>query len=269
MAKIALSIFMALMLPGTVLADSSYFRGTRAGWGLTEQVFGKGRYKKQNLFIVVGVRPTTAALRTISGWKSKTTYFQDLGEGADTFGEQMSKSATSVPDNGSDAAKSVADLFVDPVREISDFNLITPVTIVFKTAVNILRVGWNSAMVVAEPVARVGYGTIALVGAPFIKPVTYTGVALIYSGTALSGYGSSAAAGAVMTAATGTVLALDIATAPAVAVYEAFQPGTAAGTETEPIDDGVDTPEADEPGLAAEEVSPPGSSPDDSMTSWP
>lgn len=268
MARIALSIFMALLLPGTVLADSSYFRGTRTGWGLTGQVFGEGYYKKQNLFIIVGVKPTRAALRNISGWKSRTTYFQDLGEGVDTFGEQMSKSATSIPDNGSAAGKSIADLFVDPVREMSDFNLITPVTIVFKTAVNILRVGWNSAMVVAEPVARAGYGTVALAAAPFIKPVTYTGVALIYSGTALYGYSSSAAAGAVLTAATGTVLALDVATTPAVALYEAFQPATVGGTEAMPEDDGEDAPKADEPGIVAEDVSPP-DFPDDSMASRP
>lgn len=245
MVKIVLLIFMALMLPGTVLADSSYFRGTRTGWSLTEQVFSEGRYKKQNLFIVIGTKPTAAALRTISGWKSRTTYLQDLGEGVDTFGEQMSKSATSIPDNCSDAGKSVADLFADPVREIRDFNLITPATIVWKTAVNVLRIGWNSAMVVAEPVVRFGYGTVALVGSPFIKPVTYSGVALVYSGTALYGYSSSAAAGAVMTAASGTVLALDVASTPAVAAYEAFQPDTAADTETVQEDDEDDNSEAD------------------------
>lgn len=230
MVKIVILVFMTLMLPGNVLADSSYFRGTRTGWNLTEQVFGEGCYKEQNLFIVIGAKPTTAALRTISGWKSRTTYLQDLGQGVDTFGEQMSKSATSIYENGADAGKSVADLFVDPVMEIRGFNLITPATIVWKTAVNVLRVGWNSAMVVAEPVVRVGYGTVALVGAPFIKPATYTGVALIYSGTALYGYSSSVAAGAVMTAASGTVLVLDVASTPAVAVYEAFQPETTAAS---------------------------------------
>lgn len=246
MVKIVLMIFITLMLPGAVLADNSYFRGTQTGWSLTGQVFGDGRYKSQNLFIVIGAKPTASALRTISGWKSRTTYLQDLGEGVDTFGEQMSKSATSIPGNFSDAGKSIADLFVDPVSEISDFNLISPVTIVLKTAVNALRVGWYSAMVVVEPVARVGYGTVALVGAPFVKPATYTRVALLYSGTALYGYGSSAAAGAVMTAATGTVLALDVASTPAVALYEAFQPESAACTETMPENNEDYTPEEDE-----------------------
>lgn len=252
MVKIVLPILMALMLPGNVLAESSYFRGTRTGWRLTEQVFSEGCYKGQNLFIVIGAKPTTAVLRTISGWKSRTTYLQDLGEGVDTFGEQMSKSATSIYDNGSDAGKSVADLFVDPVMEIRDFNLITPVTIVWKTAVNVLRVGWNSAMVVVEPVVRVGYGTVALVGSPFIKPVTYTGVALIYSGTALYGYGSSAAAGAVMTAASGSVLALDVASTPAVALYESFQPDNSVDMKAVPGDDEDDGPEADESDKVAE-----------------
>jgi hypothetical protein len=252
MVKIALMVCLALMVPGAALADSSYFRGTRTGWGLAEQVFGEGRYKKQNLFIVIGAGPTTAALRTISGWKSETTYFQDLGEGVDTFGEQMSKSATSIPDNCSDVGKSVADLFVDPVKEIRGFNLITPATIVYKTAVNALKIGWNSAMVVAEPAVRAGYGTVALVGAPFIKPATYTGVALIYSGTALYGYGSSAAAGVVMTAATGTVLALDVASTPVVAAYGAFQPDTVAGTETVPDEGGDNAPEEDEEPISGE-----------------
>lgn len=246
MVKIVLLVFMALMLPVTVLADSSYFRGTRTGWSLTEQVFGEGRYKNQNLFIVIGAKPTTAALRTISGWKSRTTYLQNLGEGVDTFGEQMSKSATSISDNCSDAGNSVVDLFADPVREISDFNLITPAMIVLKTAVNILKVGWNSAMVVAEPVVRVSYGTVALVGSPFIKPVTYTGVALIYSGTALYGYSSSVVAGTVMTVASGTVLALDVASTPVVAVYEAFQPDTAADKKTVPVNEGDNNSEVDE-----------------------
>lgn len=246
MAKIVLLILMALLLPETVLADSGYFRGTRTGWNLAEQVFGEGRYKKQNLFIIIGAKPTTDALRNISGWKSRTTYLQDLGKGVDTFGEQLSKSATSIPDNCSDAGNSIADLFVDPATEMRDFNLITPATIVYKTVVNVLRVCWNSVIVVAEPVARAGYGTVALVGAPFIKPVSYAGVALIYSGTALYGYGSSAAAGAVMTAASGAVLALDVASTPAVAAYGAFQPNTAADTETVPEDNGDDHSEADE-----------------------
>jgi len=250
MAKIAFMIAMVLMVPGMVLAESSYFRGTQTGWGLTEQVFGAGYYKTHNLFLVIGAKPTTAALHTISGWKSDTTYLQDLGDGVDTFGEQMSKSGKSIPDNASDAGKSVADLFVDPVKEIRDFNLITPATLIFKTVVNTLRVCWNSTMVVAEPVARVGYGTVAMVGAPFVKPVTYTGVALIYTGTALYGYGSSATAGAVMTAATGTVLALDVATSPGVAVYDAFQPDAA--TVKEPLpetdEDEEDAPETDDVG---------------------
>ncbi len=252
MGKIAFIIAMVLMLPGMVLAESSYFRGTQTGWGLTEQVFGDGYYNTHNLFLVIGAKPTTAALHTISGWKSSTTYLQDLGEGVDTFGEQMLKSGKSIPDNASDAGKSVADLFVDPVKEIGDFNLITPATLIFKTVVNTLRVCWNSTMVVAEPVGRVGYGTVALVGAPFVKPVTYTGVAFIYTGTALYGYGSSATAGAVMTAATGTVLALDVATTPAVAVYDAFQPDAAAVKETvlEAEEDEDDAPDADGRGEA-------------------
>lgn len=248
MAKITFMACMALMLPGIALADSTYFRGTRTGWGLTEQAFVEGRYKEHNLFIVIGAKPTTATLHTISEWKSKTTYLQDLREGVDTFGEQLSKSATSIPDNCSDAGKSIVDLFVDPVTEISNVSLITPAAVVWKTAVNIIKVGWNSAMVIAEPVARVAYGTVALAGSPLIKPATYSGIALIYSGTALYGYGSSVTAGTVMAAATGTVLALDVASVPAVAVYEAFHPASADGSETE-----RDTNDDDEEGTEADE----------------
>lgn len=246
MVRIAFVIGIALLLPGAVLADSGYFLGTRTGWGLTEQVFGKGRYKEHNLFIVIGAEPTTAALHTISGWKSKTTYFQDLGEGVDTFGEQLSKSGRSVPNNFLAAGKSLGDLFADPAREIGNFNLISPATIVFKTAVNAVKIGWHSAMLVAEPVARAGYGTVALVGAPFVKPATYAGVALAYSGTALYGYGSSAVAGTVMTAATGGVLALDVATSPAVMMYGAMPPDAPLDTETSPEDAGDDAPAEDD-----------------------
>jgi len=253
MGKIVLLLCL-LLLPATVLAESSYFRGTRTGWSLTAQVFADGYYKQQNLFLVIGARPTGAALDTISGWKSKTTYLQDIGAGVDTFGEQFSRSATALGDNSADAGESVADLFVDPVRELRDFNLITPAAIIFKTVVNLLKVGWYSAMVVAEPVARVGYGTVALAGAPFIKPVTFTGVALVYSGTALYGYSSSAVAGAVMTAATGTVLVLDTATTPAVAFYEALQSDSGVAPEAEPDDDGDDEPAAAEADKAVSPV---------------
>lgn len=234
MAKITVITGMILLLlPGLLLADSAYFRGTRTGWSLTDQVFEAGRYKEYNLFIVIGAGPTTRAIHTISGWKSGTTYLQDLSGGVDTFGEQMSKSATSIADNLSELGKSAADLFVDPVREVQDFSLITPASIIFKTVVNVIRIGWNSVILVGEPVLRVGGGTVALVGAPLIKPATYAGVALAYTGTALYGYGSSTVAGAVMLGATGTVLALDIATTPAVAVYEAMQPEDT----TEPVSD--------------------------------
>lgn len=235
--RIVLAICMVMMFPGALLAESSYFLGTRSGWKLTEQAFVEGRYKKQKLFIVIGTGPTTDALRTIRGWKSKTTYFQDITDGADTFGEQLSKSASSIPGNCADAGKSVFDLFVDPVKELRDFNLITPVTIVAKTAMNAFRIVWNGTMVIAEPVARVGFGSVALVGAPFLKPATYTGIALMYTGTTLYGYGSSTVAGGVMMAATGTVLALDIATSPVVAAYEAFQPDEKRETVSEDNED--------------------------------
>jgi hypothetical protein len=224
MARIVFMVCMALMIPGPLLAESSYFLGTRTGWGLTQQAFLDGRYKEHNLFIVIGAGPTTNALHTISGWKSKTTFVQDVTGGADFFGDQLSGSVTSVPDNCSALGKSVSDLFSDPVKEFRDFSLITPVAVVGKTAMNAVRIGWHGAMVVAEPVVRTGAGLLALVGSPFIKPATYTGVFLAYTGTAVYGYGSSAAAGAVMMGATGTVLALDVATTPAVAVYEAHQP---------------------------------------------
>lgn len=233
MAKIVLMACMVLMIPGTLLAENSYFLGTRTGWGLTQQAFLEGRYKEHNLFIVIGAGPTTDALHTISGWKSTTTFVQDVTGGAHTFGEQLSKSVSSVPDNCSALGKSVSDLFVDPVKEFRDLNLITPVAIVGKTAVNAVRIGWNGAMMVAEPVARTGWGLLALVGSPFIKPAAYTGVFLAYTGTAVYGYSSSAAAGVVMMGATGTVMALDVATTPAVALYEASQPDTTAEAATE------------------------------------
>jgi len=187
MAKIVLIVCLAVMIPGIVRADSSYFRGTRTGWQLTQQVFMDGRYKEHNLFIVIGAEPTAKALRTITGWKSNTTYLEDLTSGARTFSRQLSKTASSVPDNGSSLGKSVTDLFVDPVDEFSDFSLITPATVIGKTVWNVLRIGWYGTMLVAEPVVRVSGGVLALVGSPFIKPATYTGVALVYTGTAVYG----------------------------------------------------------------------------------
>jgi len=232
MVRIALLLAALVAVPEIVQADSAYFRGTRTGWGLTEQVFADGYYKEHDLLLVIGARPTATALETIRSWKSRTTYLEDLSAGVDTFGEQLTRSGRSIPANSADLGGSVADLFVDPVREISDLNLLTPASLIFKTAVNVVKIGWYGAMVVGEPVARTTYGTAALVGAPLVKPVTYAGVALAYSGTAVYGYGSSVAAGTVMTAATGAVLALDVATTPAVAVYGAFRPDTGSSAET-------------------------------------
>lgn len=225
MAKpIALLILFCMVLPGPLAAQSRYFLGTRTGLCRTQEAFLEGRYKNFNMFLVIGARPTNDALREIRTWRSKTTYAEDIRKGAEIFSDQAGASLASVPVNGKAIAHDVVHLGLDPVNEIRDINLITPAALVYKTVVNVVKLGWHGIKIVGEPVVRVGAGSLALVGSPFIKPATYTGVYLIYTGTALYGYGSSAVGGAVMLGATGAVLTLDIATAPLVAAFAVSQP---------------------------------------------
>lgn len=213
-------LLVILQPPALTAAETRFFLGTRTGLARTQEAFLDGRYKGYNLFLVIGTRPTGDALGAISEWKSRTTYGQDIRRGARFFGDQTLASIKSVPDNCGDLGNDVLHLLIDPVNEIKGINLITPATIIYKTVVNIAKIGWHGAKIAGEPVVRFGAGTLALAGSPCIKPVTYTGVALIYTGTAVYGYGSSAAGGTVMLGATGAVMGLDIATSPFTAIYE-------------------------------------------------
>ncbi len=215
-----IAIIIILLCPSLLYADSNYLRGTRTGWGLTEQVFLEGYYKQQNLFIITGTAPTGKTLHAISKWKSKTTFKQDLNEGVDTFTEQFAKSGTSIPENFSLMGTNARNLFGDPVKEVSNFSVLTPAILIYRTALNSVKTLWYGLSVVGEPLLRIGMGTVVLAGAPLIKPVGYTATAAAYIGTAAYGYSSSVAGGAVMASATATVLALDIVTTPAVALYE-------------------------------------------------
>ena len=213
-------MILAALQPLSADAESRFFLGTRTGWERTQEALLDGRYKKHDLFLIVGTRPTGEALSDIRQWKSRTTYGQDIRRGARFFSNQASESIKSVPDNCGDFANDIVHLLVDPVKEIKDINLITPAAIIYKTVVNVTKIGWHGVKIIGEPVARFGAGTAALVGSPFIKPVTHTGVFLIFTGTAVYGYSSSAIGGAVMMGATGAVLGLDIATSPLTAIYE-------------------------------------------------
>ena len=217
---VLLLIIAVLLTPALSAAETRFFLGTRTGWERTRETFLEGRYKGHKMFLIIGARPTGEALNDISHWKSRTTYIEDVRRGGRCFGDQAMESIKSVPNNGGALGRDVINLLADPVREIRDINLITPATIVYKTVANVAKIGWHGAKLVGEPVVRFGGGTVALVGSPFIKPVTYTGVSLIYTGTAVYGYGSSAAGGTVMLGATGAVLGLDVATSPLTAVYE-------------------------------------------------
>jgi len=218
--RIILLILLAVLQPLSLNAETRFFLGTQTGWARTQEAFLDGRYKKHDLFLIVGTRPTGDALNDIRKWKSRTTYGQDIRKGAHVFGDQASKSIKSVPGNCGDFGNDIVHLMIDPVKEIKNINLITPAAIIYKTVVNVAKIGWHGVKIVGEPVARFGAGTAALAGSPFIKPVTYTGVFLIYTGTAVYGYSSSTIGGTVMMGATGAVLGLDIATSPLTAIYE-------------------------------------------------
>jgi len=224
--KIVVIASLLALLPGVLFAETRQFLGTRTGWSRTEEVFLAGRYKGHNLFLVIGAKPTNKALHTISGWRSSTTYFEDVRGGAQFFTGQIRDSVESVPENSGNLGDSTVDLFVDPVKKILDFNIITPAALVFKTAVNLGRIGWHGAMIIAEPAFRIGAGSVALLGAPLVKPAAFLGVSLTYTGTAAYGYGSSTIAGTIFAGATGAAVALDVASAPLVAAYEWQQPET-------------------------------------------
>ena len=218
--RIILLLFLVVLQPLTLYAETRCFLGTRTGWERTREAFLEGCYKEHNMLLVIGARPTGRALEAISEWESETTYGQDIRRGARFFGNQAVESITSVPDNCVDLGTDIVHLLIDPVNEIRDINVITPARIIYKTFVNVAKMGWHGVKIAGEPLARFGAGTVALVGSPFIKPVTYTAVGFIFTGTAVYGYGSSVAGGTVMLGATGTVLCLDIATSPFTLLYE-------------------------------------------------
>jgi len=222
MWRIIFATFIIFVLSFPTHAEDRYFLGTRNGWERTKEVFKDGRYKEQNLFIIIGAEPTTLALYKLKNLKSKSTYFEDIETGGIFFKRQLIKSAKSFPINLKMIGYNFKNLFLDPVTEIKQFSLITPAKLIYKTVVNCFKIGWYGIIFVGEPVIRTGAGTLALVGAPLMKPVVYTGIASAYTVTAVYGYGSSLAAGSVTLSATGVVTCLDIATSPMVAIYSNY-----------------------------------------------
>lgn len=218
--QLLLLMLIMAMLPAALFAETRSFLGTRKGWVRSQEVFFDGRYKTFNLFLVIGARPTTNALNSILGWKSRTTYLEDIQKGAHFFSEQAFGAYKSVPENSRDFGNDVVHFFADPVKEIKDINILTPAAIIYRTVVNTGKMGWHGIKIVGEPLVRMGAGTLSLTAGPLIKPVTYTGVFLIFTSTAVYGYTSSAVGGAVMLGATGTVLAMDTATAPVTLAYD-------------------------------------------------
>ncbi len=235
MGRIILLLATLLVLPTTLQAESRYFLGTQRGLERTGEAFLDGRYKEHNLFLITGVRPTHDALHAVGQWHKKTTYGEDLKRGGRIFRDQLGESADSFPENAGSLGESLADLFIDPVDAVRDLSLLTPATLVAKTVINTLRIGWHGVMLVAEPVVRTSAGTLALVGSPLIQPAFYTAKGTAYTGTALYGYTSSAVAATVLGTATGAVLALDVATTPAVAVVSLMAPSTAPDTQHDEV----------------------------------
>lgn len=131
----------------------------------------------------------------------------------------INKTGKSFPKNFKSLGNNILNLVSDPVKTMKNISLLTPISILFKTSVNTLKIAWNGIVIVGEPVYRLGSGTIILAGAPFFKPACYTGTAGIFAVTSVYGYGSSATGGTVMLGATGTVFALDVATSPFVFLY--------------------------------------------------
>lgn len=217
-----MAILLLSALPGQ--AQDRFFLGSRTGWSRSAEVFSEGRYNGKNLFLVIGSRPTAKALHTIQGWKSRTTYGEDLQAGWNRFAEQMGRAAASVSQNVSSLGSGLRKLGSDPVEEVKDGSVLTPAVILFKTTVNLVKAGWYGVAIFGEPVMRGTYGTVACIGSPFIKPATFAGVSLLYSITALYGYTSSAIGGGVLLTATGTVFTIDVATSPITALYVYSQP---------------------------------------------
>ena len=112
----------------------------------------------------------------------------------------------------------------DPFNELKEPSIITPAKIIWSTVSNIVKAGFYGAMIVVEPAGRTVFGTAALVVGPMVKPVSYAGVGTAIVVTGTYGYTSSVTGGAVLSGATGAVLAMDIATSPFVGVYNLFNP---------------------------------------------
>ena len=222
MGRIVITLFLlGLIFPGEAFSDSRIFLGTRTGWARTAETFTWGKYKSHRLFLVVGARPTRDAIRAVHDWETGSTVTKDVKAGAAFFTEQVRGAGASVPRNAVRLGRSAADLGMDPFREIQDFGILTPARIAGKTILNVLKIGWYGLRLPVEPVLRTGAGTLALAGSPFIQPVVYTGKYALLTGTAIYGYGSSVAGGAVLLGATAGVCGLDLATTPFVASYEA------------------------------------------------
>lgn len=211
-----------LTIPSPAHAAGRYFLGSRTGWERTTETFMEGRYKNYNLFLVIGTRPTNNALKGIMNWKSPNTFTGYIKEGAVFFSEQSNESVKSVPKNSRELANSFIRLFEDPVEETKDFDLITPASILWKTGVNMAKIGWYALMTPCEPVARFTVGSLGVIASPFIKPAEYLILSTGFTCTAIYGYSSSSIGGGILLGATGAVCALDIATSPLVAAYYIF-----------------------------------------------
>lgn len=215
--------FFLCVFVTTVQAERPYFLGTQNGMLRTNEVFMQGYYKDTNLFLVIGAKRTTRILNTIRGWKSSTTYSEDIETGTAFFSDQINKAGASLPQNFESLGEDMSHWVLDPFRALEDISLITPISILFRISVNTLKIAWDGILIVGEPVLRIGSGVIAFVGAPFLKPVSYIGIASLLTVTSVYGYGSSAVGGAAMLGLTGAVLALDVVTSPFVLAYNLTQ----------------------------------------------
>ena len=225
---LAVAAHLLLAVPGR--AERDYFVGTKTGLKRTGEVFVDGKYKDNRLLLVIGTHKTGRALQALAHLKSRTTFIEDVRNGARTFGDQVSGSVDSIPENGKEFGGSLADLVRDPYNELKDPSIITPAKIIWCTVANIVKAGFYGAMIVVEPAGRTAYGTAALAIGPMIKPVSYAGVGTAIVATGTYGYTSSVTGGAVLSGATGAVLVMDLATSPFVGLYNQFSPAQPVGT---------------------------------------
>ena len=225
MKKLFCLVAASLLLSGlTCYAERNYFVGTTNGWNRTSEIFVDGKYKDARLFLVIGTERTGRALNTLTHLRSHTTFVQDVRNGAEIFRHELPEAMYSIPENGSEFGKSLVNMVAEPMAALADPSIVTPAKFIWGFVSNAGAAGFNGLVTVGEPVVRTFYGTTALVAGPLIKPCSYTAVGTAIVATGVYGYGSSVAGGGVMSSATGVVLVMDIATAPAVGLYNHWNP---------------------------------------------